>query len=200
MFLGVIHYNAQGSVIGTTAEPFALYTADNATYVYPFLNGFDNSLLYQNHTQAGTNLSLLNEDLHSGLTYVANYDISAGDTLYLYSAFFTIRGGHDVNRGDVDNDLASVANKAAMTFERSYSSCCILPGDFNRDRALNIQDLTFMVAYFFKNGQTPSCLEMLDTSGDGYVNIQDLTHMVNYFFKNGPPLQCSYYRRGRNFD
>ncbi len=194
IFLGVIHYNAQGNVIGTSYEPYALYTADNATYHYPFSNGFDNSLLYQNHTQAGTNLSLLNEDLHSGLTYVANYDIAAGDTLYLFSAFFTIRGGHIAGRTDVDNDLASVANKVTSLFadlDIFNQTCCrIVPGDVNFDGRLNIKDLTDRIDYMFKGGATPSCLASLDVNADGETNIVDLTYHVAYAFKNGPELKC----------
>ena len=59
MFLGAYAYDGVGDQIdyrGAGSE-HAMYTQDNATFVYPFTDGFDNGLLYQNHsTFSGTKI------------------------------------------------------------------------------------------------------------------------------------------------
>ena len=192
-FIGVVHYNGDGNVIGVKGPNayHGMYTQDNETFVYPFDNGFDNAFLYTNHSFTGFTHYGAGEDLHAGLTYVFDYDIAAGDTVYLYSAWGTVRGGHDIVRGDTDNDIVSVMTKAGQAFEDYLShSCCALAGDFNHDTFLNIKDLTDHVKYQFKGGAAPPCFDEMDVNGDADLNIKDLTDRVKFTFKNGPALVC----------
>jgi len=73
--------------------------------------------------------------------------------------------------------------------------CCLPPirGDVNYDSSplINIQDLTFLVAYLFSGGVEPPCFEEADINGSNAVNIQDIVHIVAYLFTGGaPPADC----------
>lgn len=75
--------------------------------------------------------------------------------------------------------------------------CCIPPirGNVNYDPAdaVNIADLTFLVAYLFGGGGTPPCLPEANVNGDPAeaINIADLTYLVAYLFGGGPaPAPC----------
>jgi C1A family cysteine protease/PKD repeat protein len=65
-------------------------------------------------------------------------------------------------------------------------SCCVPPtrGNVNNDPsdALNIADLTYLVAYLFSGGAQPLCMDEADMNGDGDVNIADITCVVGYLF------------------
>lgn len=74
-------------------------------------------------------------------------------------------------------------------------TCCMngMRGDINGDLAgPNIQDLTFLVAYFFDAGAPPPCDLEADVNGDlNGPNIQDLTYFVAFLFGGGaPPADC----------
>jgi C1A family cysteine protease len=59
--------------------------------------------------------------------------------------------------------------------------------DGDPEETVNIQDLTFFVAYQFSGGPSPDCLEEADVNGDGDINVSDLTYLVAYLFSGGPP-------------
>lgn len=73
--------------------------------------------------------------------------------------------------------------------------CCIPPlrGNVNFDvgDAVNIADLTYLVAHLFGGGAAPPCFEEADVNCDGSINIADLTYLVAYLFGEGAvPCQC----------
>ncbi|MBU8933638.1 MAG: dockerin type I repeat-containing protein [candidate division Zixibacteria bacterium] len=60
------------------------------------------------------------------------------------------------------------------------------PGDLNLDGAINIADLTYMVAYLFTSGPDPQPMQAADVNASGGdPNIADLTHLVAYLFNGG---------------
>lgn len=65
-------------------------------------------------------------------------------------------------------------------------SCCVPPtrGNVNNDPsdAINIADLTYLVAYLFNSGAEPPCMDEADVNGDEDVNINDITCIVGYLF------------------
>jgi hypothetical protein len=66
--------------------------------------------------------------------------------------------------------------------------CCIgYPGNVDGDDEdkLNVQDLTYLVAYAFSDGPVPPCPNEADLNGDGAINIQDITEVVNVLFLGG---------------
>jgi len=74
--------------------------------------------------------------------------------------------------------------------------CCIgIRGNVNGDEqeAINIADITSLVAYCFGGGPAPECLEEGNVNGDEQetINISDITYLVAYCFGGGPaPPVC----------
>ena len=79
--------------------------------------------------------------------------------------------------------LLVITENTTYDFVLTTSEIC---GDTNRDSAVNIADLTAMVAYLFGDGPEPNPLCTGDVNGDSNVNIADLTYLVGYLFGSGP--------------
>jgi hypothetical protein len=72
------------------------------------------------------------------------------------------------------------------------SSCCVLRGNVNATGAIDIADVTYLVAYAFKGGPAPPCDEEGNVNGIGGIDIADVTYLVAYSFKGGPaPPSCN---------
>ncbi|MEA1981272.1 MAG: Ig-like domain-containing protein, partial [candidate division Zixibacteria bacterium] len=57
-----------------------------------------------------------------------------------------------------------------------------LRGDVNLDGSVDINDLTYMVSYFFHDGRPPIDYGTADMDDNGSVGISDLTELINYIF------------------
>lgn len=72
--------------------------------------------------------------------------------------------------------------------------CCIgIRGnvDGSDEQAVDISDLVYLVAYAYRDGESPDCVEEADLTGEGNVDIVDIAVMVNYIFRGGfPPVDC----------
>lgn len=85
---------------------------------------------------------------------------------------------------------ASVAVFEPVTFDGIVTigeggACCFGDrGNVNNDPsdAMNIADVTYLVAYLFNSGASPECEEEADINADGAVNIADLTCLVACLF------------------
>jgi hypothetical protein len=64
---------------------------------------------------------------------------------------------------------------------------CLQHGDVDGTPGIAIGDLTFLVAYMFKNGPAPSPAELADVDCSTSSDIGDVTYLVNYMFRGGPP-------------
>ncbi len=78
--------------------------------------------------------------------------------------------------------------------------CCIgMRGNVDYDVTggaddIDISDLTFLVNFMFKQGDSPMCPDEANVDGDSSksIDIADLTRLANYMFKSGaPPANCS---------
>ncbi len=110
--------------------------------------------------------------------YVLCAEIQNGGLIWGYvDSFFDVFYEIDGVPGQID-DLKAVV--------RGH-----VPGDLNRDFAVNVADLTYMVNFLFRGGTAP--LDMANANIDGSVstqpNVADLTYLVNFLFKAGPALQ-----------
>ncbi len=63
-------------------------------------------------------------------------------------------------------------------------------GDVDGSGAVDVGDLTYLVAYIFQGGPAPPVLAAADVDGSGFIDVADLTYMVTYLFQGGPPPIC----------
>lgn len=116
----------------------------------------------------------------------------------MYSAMLPI-GPQDSDGDGVDDDSDNCPDVFNPDQEDTDGDgvgdacCCVgIRGNVNSDaeEAINIADLTYLVAYLFSGGTEPGCPNESDVNGDDAgPNIADLTAMVAYLFGGGeePP-------------
>lgn len=174
-----------------SAGPFDLAPGETKGVVIAMVVGGDL------HTVPG-NLSSLPVD---PATYESNLDFSD-----LVATVQTAAAAYDVPGYDTDDDgyrgeyvlcgqdTIWVEGDGVPDWSYQATSCCIgMRGnaDYDAFDAVNISDVTFLVAYLFSNGAPPPCFEEADVNGDGSINIQDITDLIGYLFQGGPsPVPC----------
>lgn len=70
------------------------------------------------------------------------------------------------------------------------AACCDLPGDVNNNGAVNIIDVTYLVAYLYKSGPALPCPDEANANGAYPVNIIDVAYLLSTLYKNGPDPVC----------
>lgn len=61
-----------------------------------------------------------------------------------------------------------------------------LCGDADSNLAVNLLDITFIIAFLYMDGPAPDPIEAADVNLDGNVNLLDITYLINYLYKDGP--------------
>ncbi len=61
-------------------------------------------------------------------------------------------------------------------------------GDINADSQVNLADLTYLIAYMFRDGPPPLDPNSADVNGTCNIDIADVTHLVDFMFRSGSPL------------
>ncbi len=59
-------------------------------------------------------------------------------------------------------------------------------GDANRDRELNIFDVTYIIGYLYQGDLAPLPVAVADVDLDGTINIFDIVYMIGFLYLNGP--------------
>jgi hypothetical protein len=193
-FLRGYSYDSEGKQTNIQTDPYGMYSASNAKYVYPYELGFNVDSLFKNHAQSGQTVSdSVDTDLHMGMTFLFQYNLAAGDTLYFYTAYLTNMNA-TVPTASGGVGIAQIAVDAMGFFETYLmheEGCCVSPGDANHDGGVDISDLTYYVDYMFGGGPEPVCPEEFDNNNDCALDISDLTYYVDYMFGGGPdPEEC----------
>ena len=74
-------------------------------------------------------------------------------------------------------------------------SCCVNRGNSDGTvglgGAVDVADLTYLVAYLFQSGPVPPCEPEGNVDGitglGGPIDVADLTYLVAFLFQGGPP-------------
>ncbi|MFH1374403.1 MAG: dockerin type I repeat-containing protein [bacterium] len=86
------------------------------------------------------------------------------------------------------------ASSASYSINQGYwqsFGCCDKRGDVDNTGAIDVGDLTYLVAYLFQGGPPPPCEDEGDVDGTGSIDVGDLTYLVAYLFQGGPaPPPC----------
>lgn len=79
-------------------------------------------------------------------------------------------------------DTAGHARGSAVASFRTW-----LAGDVDGGGAVNVADLTLLIAYLFRGGSMPCSLVPADVNADCAVSVADLTRLIAFLFRGGPP-------------
>jgi uncharacterized delta-60 repeat protein len=146
----------------------------------------------------------------SGNVYVTGFSWSSG-TNYDYT---TIRYDTDGNElwvqgyngsgNSEDNAYAIIVDDSSNVYvtgrsmgsETSYDYVTIkyfqaLRGDVNRDGAIDIADVVYLINYLFVHGPVPiPILRVGDVTCDKIIDVADVVYLINYLFIGGPSPDC----------
>ncbi len=89
------------------------------------------------------------------------------------------------NCPDVDNE-----DQADSDEDGIGDACEYVCGDVNGTQTVNILDITYLIAYLYKEGPPPVPMEAADVNGTGTVNILDITYLISFLYKEGPEPNC----------
>nr|MBN2276382.1 immune inhibitor A [candidate division Zixibacteria bacterium] len=65
-----------------------------------------------------------------------------------------------------------------------------LCGDADNNGGINILDVTFLIAYLYKEGPAPNPTQAADVNNSGEINILDVTYFIKYLYTEGPEPNC----------
>ncbi|MEW5995449.1 MAG: hypothetical protein AB1744_13785 [Candidatus Zixiibacteriota bacterium] len=107
-------------------------------------------------------------------------------------------------RGTVGQTAVGISSSGGFNLSHGfwYPTCC--NGDGMRGNvdgvvgpggAIDVADLTYLVAYLFQGGSAPPCIEEGNVDGvigpGGPIDVADLTYLVAYLFQGGAsPAPC----------
>jgi C1A family cysteine protease len=63
-------------------------------------------------------------------------------------------------------------------------------GDLDGDEAINLLDVSFLIAYLYRDGPAPEPPQVADVDNSGEINLLDATYVINFLYKDGPPPNC----------
>ncbi|MFH2035677.1 MAG: C10 family peptidase [Candidatus Zixiibacteriota bacterium] len=88
--------------------------------------------------------------------------------------------------GSINGQAHDYLPRAINSTIRTEAVC----GDANADETVNILDVTFLIAYLYKNGSSPVSEWCANPNGDATINILDVTYLISYLYKQGPVPHC----------
>ena len=136
----------------------------------------------------------------AGQAYV--FSGQSGNTIYVFTGEATgdrfgisVASTGDVNNDSFDdlvvgaflNDTGGFGAGRAYVFSGRYFCC----GDPNVDGLINVDDVDFLIDFYFYGGATPLPYLASDLNCDGSVNIADITYLAAYINGTGAPPCCA---------
>jgi len=78
--------------------------------------------------------------------------------------------------------------------DERHSACIELVtficGDANGDGAVNILDISFLIAFLYLEGPPPDPEEAADVNSDGAINVLDITYLIKFLYLSGSEPNC----------
>jgi len=180
-------YNTDGSEVGLGPHSGAI--VDNATYLYP-TNGWVPSQINGLIGPSGYTVQASNIDLTSIMNYVYEATIEFDDTITVYTVMSTVENGTSPGAEKSVADLITNIQKGKEWYYDYIAVPEFVCGDVNDNDLVNILDITYLIAYLYKDGPAPVVTESADVNSDSSTNILDITYLIAYLYKGGPAPNC----------
>jgi len=139
-------------------------------------------------------------EFFTGRVYV--FSGQNGDTLHVFTgeAAHNYFGSSVASAGDVNGDgfddlivgapeIDLTTNGYGRTYVYSGKGC--LCADANGDFLVNVDDVAYLIDYYFYSGTSPVSLVASDINCDGSVNIADITYLAAYLNGTGAAPCCA---------
>ena len=135
----------------------------------------------------------------AGRAYV--FSGQTGDTLYVFTGEaagdhfgISVASAGDLNNDSFDdlivgaylNDAGGFNAGRAYVFSGKPCFCA----DANGDLLVNVDDVDFLIDFYFYGGDTPFPYSLSDLNCDGSVNIADIMYLAAYINGTGAPPCC----------
>lgn len=187
-------------------EPQAMWTENNADWVYPegdFVGGqiwekCAYTAGYETWEATGdfSNPDSMATDLHM-ICVIGQFDLNVGDTLvFLKILASEYNGGEIAIKETIDKARAWIGDHPEIftwpVFDHEcFADCCEVPGDANHDGRVNILDITFLIGWIYGGGPPPPCCYEADANGDCSINILAITYLIVYLYQGGFGPVCA---------
>ena len=63
-------------------------------------------------------------------------------------------------------------------------------GDANSDGAIRLDDVIYVINYFYHGGPAPEPSWVEDANCDWFIDLADVVILINYLFKGAPEPSC----------
>ena len=115
---------------------------------------------------------------------------------YVYSTILNLSSGYFLEGSEYFwrvSALDSLGHVSSYQAEpASFTMLGFVCGDANANGAVNIADVSYLVAFLFgiPTGPPPIPFVAGDENGDGKVNVSDVSYLVAFLFGGGSPPNC----------
>ncbi len=172
----IVGYSTPNSISLTVTDPEGFYIGRDADDV------LHQTLFPATYTEAA------NDSIYINYPKPGSYTISVitetgASTRTTYAVGIRIDGSEE-NVAVVDRDLPPPGESDEYTYEVE-EDWHYINGDANRDRTLNIFDITFIITYLYLEGEAPWPVNAADANCDLVVNIFDITYLITYLYLGG---------------
>ena len=119
------------------------------------------------------------------------------DPIVLGATFGT--AGNITGTYAITPDLADVGNIYTVTFAVSDPSGAgdtaitnirvqppFMRGDLVGNAHYSMNDVVYLIAFLFRQGEAPQPIESGDVDMSGSVNVADVAYLINYLYRQGP--------------
>ncbi|MFH2034977.1 MAG: dockerin type I domain-containing protein [Candidatus Zixiibacteriota bacterium] len=196
-FGGIAHietYFYDPPYIDVGVGPHSGVIVDNASYIFPS-NGWVPSQVYGLIQFSGYSVFASNTDLNMIMSYVYDVTIGSDDTIIVYTVLSTVENGTSPGAEKSVSDLIANIQKGKEWYDNhiANSGPDHICGDVNGNETINILDITYLIAYLYKDGPPPVFELAADVNNSGNINILDITYLISYLYKDGPDPNCPPY-------